>query len=206
MSITRKPRIETIRDLSDLPPGQSAVLDDGASLPRLVHRREDGSVPQTAEAAALADTQRRVAALEEPGYSARTMEAAYWPEYSVALERFTWTRLQKDGVDQPGLVVPALPPARPGRRWEAQIEGFLRLGATKPGTVYVGIQATTMGGVSGGKLFTAAGDDLIPVIQRLPVGGGEKIYFSLYATAEGGSTIFITPNPFPYLLIREVMA
>ena len=48
MTITRKPRIETIRDLSELPAGQSAVLDTGADLPRLVHRREDGSLTEVA--------------------------------------------------------------------------------------------------------------------------------------------------------------
>lgn len=206
MTIIRKPRIGTIRSLTDLPPGQSAVLDDGAGPPRLVHRRADGSVVPLQGEVDLAWVSSRMEVLEDPQYAQRTMQADYWPDYVITLERFVWTRLQKGGADQPGLKVPALPAARPGRRWEAQIEGFLRLGVTRPGTVYVGIQTGGMGGVSGGKLFTGAGDDLVPIMQRRPVTGGETIYFSLYTSADGGDTITIIPNPFPYLLIREVLA
>lgn len=60
MTIIRKPRIGTIRSLTDLPPGQSAVLDDGAGPPRLVHRRADGSVAQTAEEVRIAELERQL--------------------------------------------------------------------------------------------------------------------------------------------------
>lgn len=206
MTIHRKPQIETIHSLQELPAGQSAVLDDGVNLPRLVHRRADGSVAPLQGEADLAWVEGRVKTLEGPQYAQRTMQAEYWPDYNVEIQESTWYRLQKDGADLPGLTVPALLPPRPGRRWEAQVEGFLRVGVHKPGTVYVGIQTGGMGGVSGGKLFTGAGDDLIPIMQRLPIGGSEKIFFSIYTTAEGGDFLTIIPNPYPYLLVREVMA
>ena len=132
--------------------------------------------------------------------------AAWWTEYKITLQQYVFSIAQSGGANTPRFVIPALPPARPGRRWEAQIEGFLRLRVTKPGTVYVSIAVGGVGNVSGGKQFTAPGEDLIPIMQRTFVSGGEEIVFSIYTAADGGDTVTVVPNPYPYLLLREVKA
>lgn len=164
-----------------------------------------GRITRRGQEVDLAPLDARLDTLEDPAHSARTLQAEYWPEYAIEVDQNTWTRLQKDGVNLPSLQVPLLPPPRPGHRWEAQVEGFLRVGTTKGGTVYVGIQiGPGMGGVSGGKFFVEGGADLLPIMQRLAVQGGESIYFSAYSQAPAGDTLTIIPNPFPYLLVREV--
>jgi hypothetical protein len=139
-------------------------------------------------------------------YTPQTGTAAGWQDYSVDLQRVTWTRLQSTGVDAPGFAVPVLVPPRPGRRWELQVEGFVRLGVSQAGTIYIGVQTAGLGGVSGGKLFTTPGEDLVPIMQRLPVTGGEQVYFSLFATGAGVTTATLIPNPLPYWQVREVRA
>ncbi|GAA5513662.1 hypothetical protein Dcar01_02406 [Deinococcus carri] len=167
-----------------------------------------GQITRRSPGADLSPLDARLDALEGTTYSSRTLSSDYWPEYAIRADENVWTRLQRGGASAPPLQVPPLPLARPGHKWEAQIEGFLRLRTTKRGTVYVGIQlnGAGMGSVSGGKLFTEGGDDLLPIMQRLPVNGGETIYFSVYSQAAGGDTLTIIPNPYPYLLVREVVA
>ena len=164
-----------------------------------------GQITRRGQGVDLAPLDARLDTLEDPAYSARTLQAEYWPEYAIEVGQYIWTRLQKDGVNLPSLQVPLLPPARPGHRWEAQVEGFVRVRTTKRGTVYIGVQTgPVMAAVSGGKFFVEGGEDLIPVMQRLPVSGGEEVNFSIYSSADGGDTLTIVPNPFPYLLVREV--
>lgn len=164
-----------------------------------------GRITRRGQGVDLAPLDARLDTLEDPAHSARTSQAEHWLEYKIEVVQYTWTHLQKDGVNLPSLQVPLLPPPRPGHRWEVQVEGFLRVGTTKGGTVYIGIQiGPGMGGVSGGKYFVEGGDDLIPVMQRRSVFGGEEINFSIFSGADGGDTLTIIPNPYPYLLVREV--
>ncbi|KQR37717.1 hypothetical protein [Deinococcus sp. Leaf326] len=180
-----------VTSLDQLLPGQAALLDNGTDPPRLVRKRLDGTLTPLAS--------------EDARYSPITLSTNGWETFVVNLEPTTWKIARGlDGEMTPTYIVPTLLPAQEGHRWEVQVEGFIRLQVGKPGTVYVGIQCAGLGGVSGGKFFPVAGEDLVPIMQRIPVNSGDRVYFSLYTLAAGGDDILVLPNPNPSIMLRQV--